>query len=883
MVTSIPTLFDAEWYLHTYPDTATAGIPPWEHYQQSGWKEGRNPHPLFDGNWYLERNPDVRELGASPLQHYLLFGWKEGRSPHRLFDARWYLKQNPDVALAKTEPLQHYLEHGWKEDREPNPDFMSSYYLMDSASDVEPSIPPLLHYITHGELHGFESKFSTKGRPLHWKEGAKTVGDLSLRGLLNKENHCSFKNEQPINFKKLQIHWVLPDFGKGSGGHMNIIRIIRWLEIFGHQCHVWVSASADQTRGRLLDEEIIKFFQPIKAQVLPIDCGLADAEGDIIFATGWHTVSDVKMSNIMHRFYLVQDHEPEFYAKGSHYLAATLSYSGDLACVTAGVWLEKMMKERYGLWARHFLMAYDPDEYYPKQLIGTDCELNDTDESRVPKIAFYSRMSTQRRAVELGLLALEILAGRRVPFEVHFFGGQLDFKVAPYKAFDHGILDQKGLLRLYHTSDIGLCFSATNYSIVPHEMMASELPVMEIDVESTRAIFPPNVVCFAGPDPKDIADKLQELIENPSKRADLRKNANQWTSSLNWQVSARMVESAILERLLERGVQNETCSSPESQSPPPHATIIIPTLNGGKLLREVVEAVKAQMAPWHFEILVIDSGSTDGTWEFCNAANEVRLHRIPQSEFQHGRTRNLGASMAQGEFLVFITQDALPAGRYWLYDLVSMLERYPKAAGVFGRHLAHTGASPFTERDLKKHFDFMNDQMLFVDKHTNFENWVDGDLQLKQFTHFYSDNNSCMRKSVWQEIPYAEIEFGEDQAWAQSIIEAGYGKVYADHATVYHSHDYGYVENRRRAYTEAKFSHEYFGYLPLGGKAEALAEIKRQNTIDREWGEACQLAQELIENRCRDNEARFLGASDYYEELSSKSSCQERDHQEITT
>lgn len=73
-------LFDAEWYLKTYPDVKSANIDPAEHYLEYGAKEGRLPSASFDGNWYLKRYPDVADSDVNPLVHYLKFGQNEGRS-----------------------------------------------------------------------------------------------------------------------------------------------------------------------------------------------------------------------------------------------------------------------------------------------------------------------------------------------------------------------------------------------------------------------------------------------------------------------------------------------------------------------------------------------------------------------------------------------------------------------------------------------------------------------------------------------------------------------------------------------------------------------------------------------------------------------------------
>ena len=90
------------------------------------------------------------------------------------------------------------------------------------------------------------------------------------------------------------------------------------------------------------------------------------------------------------------------------------------------------------------------------------------------------------------------------------------------------------------------------------------------------------------------------------------------------------------------------------------ASVLIPVKNGGSLLAEVLDAVLAQQTPWPFEVLVIDSGSSDGSVEIARSRG-VDVTTIPPQEFSHGGTRNLLARRSRGEFLVFLTQDAKPA------------------------------------------------------------------------------------------------------------------------------------------------------------------------------------------------------------------------------
>ena len=82
-------LFDAEWYLKTYPDIAGASLDPLKHYLSHGWREGRSPGYEFDGAYYVRRYHDVEQLDIPPLVHYWLHGRFEGRRINAVLDTEW--------------------------------------------------------------------------------------------------------------------------------------------------------------------------------------------------------------------------------------------------------------------------------------------------------------------------------------------------------------------------------------------------------------------------------------------------------------------------------------------------------------------------------------------------------------------------------------------------------------------------------------------------------------------------------------------------------------------------------------------------------------------------------------------------------------------------
>ncbi len=905
--------FDQKWYVQRSAAARRFPGPAAVHYARKAWWKGRSPSPQFSVPLYLHYNKHVAEAGKEPLADFLKNGqaagrlalptWLEDKKHHQttdemdiiaksgLFMARWYKLSHTDLWHDTMDPLLHFVRQGAKQNRWPNPFFDTGWYKGTYEDDIG-EMNPLAYYASKGEADGHwptrdfspelyleenedidAKSVSPLAHYLHYgleeKRRYPKPGELALkkgkvdkrarlplaeamRGLVKYDKQSLAPTSRQFNSKQMSIHWVVPDFSPGAGGHMTIFRMAHYLELYGHKQTIWVNAPSMHKSPEAAYETICKHFQHFSGDVKFVDDTFAEAEGDVLIATDCWTVWPVlSASNFKRRFYFVQDFEPSFHPLGSSYLAAEATYKEDLDCICAGPWLEHLMQEKYGRWARHFWLAADQTLYAPPKKKRSN---------EVPRIAVYARHSTARRAVELAMLALEELAKRDIPFEGEFCGAPLNFQAAPFPFRDHGVASPDELAHLFQKTDVGLVFSATNYSLVPQEMMACNLPIVELKGENTSCIFPEGAVTLAEPHPSAIADGLEALLKDPAKRQKQAKTALDWVTQFSWPASATLVESALKERLTEFAEDHPSTS--ESTQKPVKASVVIPTLNAGPVLERVLDAVTTQTTCWPYEVLVIDSGSTDGTLETVARYPSVKLHEIDKKDFDHGDTRNLGAELTSGEFIAFLTHDALPANDRWLHNLVSSIEHYPDAAGAFGKHLAWPEASPFTKRDLNAHFEMMSKQPLCLTRDTHKKRYENGDVQWRQLLHFYSDNNSCMRRSVWEKIPYRRTKFGEDQLWADDIIREGYGKVYAAQAVVYHSHDYDEAETRERNMIESAFFKHFFGYELIKNADKLEKTIKASNAHDRKWGTEHGLPEEDIEERCRLNEARLRGYLD---------------------
>ena len=131
----------------------------------------------------------------------------------------------------------------------------------------------------------------------------------------------------------------------------------------------------------------------------------------------------------------------------------------------------------------------------------------------------------------------------------------------------------------------------------------------------------------------------------------------------------------------------------------PLVSVVIPTFNGGERLLEALKSIADQETDFEYEIVAIDSGSTDGTLPALRSRTNLVVEVDPKS-FDHGLTRNAAIRASRGELVALLVQDAVPQNPRWLTELAEPLRRDSRIAGAFCRQLPRPDASPITKHYL---------------------------------------------------------------------------------------------------------------------------------------------------------------------------------------
>jgi glycosyltransferase involved in cell wall biosynthesis len=254
----------------------------------------------------------------------------------------------------------------------------------------------------------------------------------------------------------------------------------------------------------------------------------------------------------------------------------------------------------------------------------------------------------------------------------------------------------------------------------------------------------------------------------------------------------------------------------------PKCSLVIRTFNEEKHIGRLLSGVLQQTLQ-DFEIILVDSGSTDATLAIASRY-PVRVVSIRPEDFTYGRSLNVGCQAAQGQFLVFASAHVYPVYPDWLERLL---------APFADQQVALTYGKQRGDRRTR----FSETQM--------FAKMFPSQSNFKQNHPFCNNANAAIRRELWLEQSYDESLSGlEDLAWASWAIDQGYLLAYVAEAEVIHVHEESphqiYNRYRREAIALAQIRpQEHFNFTDLirlfvGNAVNDLRAAWSQNRILKE-------------------------------------------------
>ncbi|HST56316.1 MAG TPA: glycosyltransferase [Solirubrobacteraceae bacterium] len=446
-------------------------------------------------------------------------------------DLRWMSEQELSTAEKARWTARAVAHHGGRRvssalgsrsERVPAP--LRRRLSLEGRADAAPAqaLPPAQHIEGRLERDDFEACIRV------WNEGPAPLLD-AVEGMAERE--------------RLRLAMVIPPFTRGSGGHNTLFQIFSRLERRGHACSVWLAdlqGNMETVWPAVLRNDIREFFAPFDG---PVYKGFEQWQGaDVVLATGWQTVHEsLRLDGCRARAYVVNDHEPEFYAESTEQVLARDTYRHGLHCIAASPWLRDLLIERYDASADAFTLGVDHDTYKPQAVAR-----------QLDTIVYYARHTTPRRAVPIGLMALAELARRRPDVRIVLFGAE-KHQEAEFAHEHLGVLSPAQLSWLYSEATVGLCLSLTNFSLMPKEMLACGLPCVELAGVSAESIFGADGPLELAPlQPRKIADALERLLEDRAHWERRSQAGIEFVASHTWDRATDEVEAGLRHALRER-------------------------------------------------------------------------------------------------------------------------------------------------------------------------------------------------------------------------------------------------------------------------------------------------------------------------------------------
>jgi len=199
------------------------------------------------------------------------------------------------------------------------------------------------------------------------------------------------------------------------------------------------------------------------------------------------------------------------------------------------------------------------------------------------------------------------------------------------------------------------------------------------------------------------------------------------------------------------------------------ASVVVRCYNEAEHIGKLLYGISRQKDV-KYEVILVDSGSTDGSLEIARNFGVSKIIYISPEDFSFGRSLNFGIAEANAPICVIASAHVYPRHQNWLHTLVERFDDEGQIGLVYGKQRGNCQTT-FSESQI-------------------FRTWFPSHDIDRQASPFCNNANAAIRRDLWETFPYNEQLTGlEDVDWARRIQAAGYDISYAADAEVVHVHD----------------------------------------------------------------------------------------------
>jgi len=335
-------------------------------------------------------------------------------------------------------------------------------------------------------------------------------------------------------------------------------------------------------------------------------------------------------------------------------------------------------------------------------------------------------------------------------------------------------LNRNSLQSLYQQIDCLICSSKDDPMpiVVTEAMLMSKIIICSENTGSAKLLKEMSAgLIYNNNSPEELSALIEYVIENRHDLSQMQEHARRTYERYFTEDAFNASVDVILQNIFTSTILPYTGT----------VSVVIPTYNGGEELCVLIGLLNNQVGIDKIEIIIVDSGSTDGTAELAENLGAVVI-RIAQADFSHSYARNLGAKNARGDYLLFMTQDALPTDTTWLNRLIQPLLRNDVVA-VSCKQKAKLDCDLLGRISIWAYCEYMEllhfGRFLSLPKQINY-NSLRKNAQL--------DNVTCLiRKDIFMHFLYRG-DYAEDLDLGIRLIQAGYKLSLLSSVQVIHSH-----------------------------------------------------------------------------------------------